>query len=96
MPIYEYVCDKCHTELDILLPISKSGKQIECECGNTMRRRFSLATFKIPLTGKDKVLKTLNKEDGFNFPGGEKHRKRYEQSFTKGINPEKRYVGIGF
>lgn len=96
MPIYEYKCDVCNAKREMLLPYSEAGKSQGCDCGQEMRQKFSLASFSIPLTGRDKVLKALNKEGGFDFPGGNKHRKRYEQSFSQGLDLVKPVIGKGF
>ena len=96
MPIYEYRCDKCEAEREAILPFSESDIRQNCDCGREMRKVPSLAHSITPFTGKDKVLKTLNKEGGFDFPGGDKHRKRYEKSFARGLDPPKATVGIGF
>jgi putative FmdB family regulatory protein len=89
MPIYEFKCDNCGAERELILPLSESNKRLECNCGQTMRRKFSVAHYTIPLTGNDIVLKTLNKEDGHTFPGGNKHRARYEQAMAKSLNYER-------
>lgn len=66
-------------------------------CGVTMERLLSIpALVLFPLTGRDVVLKTLNKEDRYTFPGQNKHRPRYEQAMAKGLNPERPVVGKGF
>ncbi len=96
MPIYEYKCDVCEAEREILLPFSESGTPLKCDCGREMRRKFSLARIIIPLTGRDKVLKTLNKEGGRDFPGGDRHRQRYEQAMAQGLDPIKPVIGKGF
>lgn len=96
MPVYEYKCDVCKNEREVLLPFSEAGKGMECKCGQAMRRKFSPAYFIIPMTGKDKVLSTLNQENGWNFPGGNKHRRRYEQAMAKGLNQRPPTIGKGF
>lgn len=98
MPIYEYKCE-CGTERELILPFSEAGKKLECDCGRVMRRKFSLVNFAIPETGRGEVLKTLNKEDGFDFPGGDKHRPRYEQAMSRGLDyqrPLEKRVFTGF
>lgn len=61
-----------------------------CDCGEVMRRKFSPPHFTISVTGRDAVLGTLNQEKGAGqFPGGEKHRKRYEQAYAKGLGYER-------
>jgi len=66
-------------------------------CGAVMERLMSLpAPATIPLNGRDKVLKTLNKEDGWSFPGGDKHRSRYENAMAHDLDETRPVVGIGF
>lgn len=90
MPIYEYKCDECTAEREVMLPFSEASKELVCECGRVMRRKFSLANFTISVTGRDKVLATLNKDEGgYEFPGGDKHRPRYEQAMAKGLTYER-------
>ena len=77
MPVYEFKCDECGAESDEILPFSESNKQVECECGQVMRRKFSLAHISIPETGRKKVLDTLNSEPGGRrLPGGHRHSAR--------------------
>jgi len=89
MPIYEYKCDACKNEREVILPLSEAGKGMGCECGQVMRRKFSPAYIFVPETGKDKVLSTLNQENGYDFPGGDMHRDRYEQAMAKGLTYER-------
>ena len=96
MPVYRFRCDSCLQEEDVLLPISERDIIRFHSCGSPMKRLFTTFHFTLPLTGKDKVLKTLNKEDGADFPGGKKHRQRYEQAMAKGLNSERTVIGIGF
>ena len=96
MPIYEYRCD-CGTEREIKLPFSEAEKKIKCDCGQVMRRKFSLVNFTMPKTGRDKVLGTLNQEEGAqDFPGGDKHRDRYEKAMAKGLDQTQPVIGRGF
>lgn len=97
MPIYEYVCDECNAEREIILPFSEASKKLVCDCGRVMRRKFSLANFTIQWTGKDKVLSTLNQDEGgYKFPGGDKHRPRYEQAMSKSLDQTRPVIGKGF
>ena len=96
MPIYEYKCNECGAEREVILPLSESSKQVNCACGREMRKVPSLALSIFPTTGKGKVLRVLNQERGYDFPGGDKHRKRYEQSFSAGLDPPKQTIGVGF
>ena len=87
MPIYEFVCDKCHAKREVDRPVSRAGELEICFCGVPMRRRFSPIHFVIPQTGRDKVLNTLNREEGSQtYPGGEKHGARYDQAMAKGLD----------
>jgi len=98
--IYEFRCE-CGCEKDVILSVSEYNQTQICECGRAMQRKISLPMPPIiSLTSGDKVLKTLNKEDGFALPGGEKHRKRYEYHMAKGLNrvrevEEKVFTGFG-
>jgi len=97
VPIYEFVCDKCKTKREIILPMSRSGETQTCPCGQTLRRKFSLVDFLMSKTGRDKILGTLNQEEGAaDFPGGDMHRKRYEQAYAKGLDPPRQTIGRGF
>lgn len=96
MPIYEFKCD-CGAGRELMLPFSESKKKLECECGRVMRRKFSLATFTIPRTGRERILGTLNQEEGAqDFPGGDMYRTRYEQAMSKGLDQTRPVIGRGF
>jgi putative FmdB family regulatory protein len=42
MPIYEYVCDKCHSKFELLKSMSQSGEDAACpKCGGRARRALS-------------------------------------------------------
>jgi len=63
MPIYEYKCE-CGREDEILLPLGKDLKAVNCQCGRMMMRKFSVpypAIFR--QTGKDMALSSLNGKD---------------------------------
>ena len=97
MPIYEFACDKCKAKREIMLPMSEAGQIPTCECGNKMRRRFSPVFFTMAQTGRERILGTLNKEEGAQtYPGGDKHRTRYDQAMAKGLDPPKPVIGRGF
>jgi putative FmdB family regulatory protein len=101
MPIYEFVCDKCNTNLDVSRPMSRAGDSQACDCGRTMRRVYSYSGFTMPKTGRDEILGTLNQEEGaqtFPLPtrNREMHRARYEQAMAKGLDPPKPVIGRGF
>lgn len=97
MPIYRFRCPDCLKEEEVILLMANRNDTRVHSCGAVMERLMSIpcpAIFKI--YGKDTVLKTLNKEDGHGFPGGDKHRPRYEQTMAKGLNPVKPVIGRGF
>jgi len=96
MPIYEFRCD-CGADREILLPVSECSKKPDCECGKVMERRFTPINFNMPQNGRDRILGTLNQVEGAqDFPGGDRHRTRYEQAMAKGLDPPKTIVGKGF
>ena len=87
MPIYEFYCDRCETAKDVERPMSEAGLVEICDCGEVMRRRFSPFRFTIHIGGRQKVLDTLNREDGaMAYPGGEQHGARYDQAYAKGLD----------
>lgn len=98
MPVYEFVCDKCGISKEVHRPMSQAGQSLACDCGQTMRRIFShqIGIF-MPMTGRDEVLATLNREKGgYTYPGGEMHSARYDQAMAKGLDPPRQTVGRGF
>jgi len=97
MPVYEFKCANCKAEREVTLPFSESDRGQVCDCGEVMRRKLSPINFSIPQTGRDGVLKTLNRErGGYTYPGGEMHGARYDQAMAKGLYPPKQVVGRGF
>jgi len=97
MPIYEFKCDECEAERELILPLSEAGKGITCDCGQVMRRKFSPINFNIPQTGRDKVLGTLNQEEGAQtYPGGDKYKTRYDKAMSKGLDQTRPVIGTGF
>ena len=98
MPIYEYRCPECGHEEEVILHFSEATAQVCANCGKPTERRISLPQPAIvPVGGREAVLKTLNKEKGgYDFPGGDMHRPRYEQAMAKGLDPPKEVVGRGF
>jgi len=90
MPIYEYKC-KCGIEGEKILPLSEFNHPQTCVCGKVMYRKMSVPRPAIFVeTGRGRILGTLNQEeDAQDFPGGDKHRDRYEQAMAKGLNYER-------
>ena len=47
MPIYEYYCDHCRQEFEVLRPVSQLSEPANCEtCGNPGERLLSNFAFK--------------------------------------------------
>lgn len=87
MPVYEYRCPVCLKEESVVLPMAERDSRRVHSCGVVMVRLMSLPSPAVyPVGGKDKVLSTLNQEKGYNFPGGDMHRPRYEQAMAKGLD----------
>jgi len=96
MPVYEFACDKCEVLKEVDRPMSQSGQEVICSCGIPMRRIFSPINFQMPETGRERVFATLNQEEGAgDFPGGDMHRKRYEEAMVKGVDGSQRTSQFG-
>lgn len=96
MPIYRYYCTDCSVEEEVIVPIAERDNRRH-SCGFLMQRLLTVpALVQFSLTGKDKTLKVLNNKDGHDFPGGNKHKARYEKAFAKGLDPPKQTIGRGF
>ena len=95
--IYDFRCPDCKDQsseplkLEIRLPIAERNDPQYCTCGAQLSRVLSLpAPPIVPITGRDKVLKTLNKESGYTMPGGDMHRARYSEALAKGLDSRSR------
>ena len=99
MPIYEYQCPECSCEQEVILPFSEANVVQMCsQCGKPTERIMSCPSSYSAsvLTGRDKVLKTLNKEEGgYSLPGGGMHRARYERAFARGLDQTRPVIGKG-
>lgn len=74
-------------ESEINAPMNESGRKRICDCGNVLRRLFSPVGIIIPITGRQKVLNTLNHEgQGFGLPGNSQDRVRYENQMAKSLD----------
>ena len=95
--VYEFRCPECCKEKEVSLLIAERNDPQYCTCGAQLNRRMSLpAPAIVPIGGRDKVLKTLNRESGgYAYPGGEKHGARYDQAMARGLDPVKSVVGVG-
>ena len=99
MPTYEYECPECGNKQEVIRPFSEAmSVQLCSNCGKPTKRMISLPhRAVVSVGGREKVLKTLNKEEGgYGFPGGDMHRPRYEQAMAKSLSPPKEVVGRGF
>lgn len=99
MPIYEYQCPECGHEQEAILPLSEVMIVQLCSgCGKPTERRISIPQRAIVnVGGREQILKTLNKEEGgYNFPGGDMHRPRYEQAIARSLNQTRPVTGRGF
>ncbi len=97
MPIYRYYCAECQVEEDVIVPMREMNTARNHTCGSRMERLpTSPAPAQFPLTGRDKVLHTLNKEKGLDLPARPEDRPRMERAMARGLNVEKPTVGRGF
>lgn len=63
MPIYQYRCPECKNEVEKILPMQDRDVETVCDCGGSMRRLMSVPSLVVmAMTGKDKILDTLNGE----------------------------------
>lgn len=101
MPVYEYKCDECGCERDTILPFSEADKGMDCECGQAMRRKFSLAHLVIKLYPKDKICDTLNRENVLEKKTNDSLRsKRSQDALYSGMDyvrplEDKIFAGFG-
>jgi len=98
MPIYEYRCPECGHEEEAIVRFSEATSMRLCSfCGKPTRRLISLPQpVKIPLTGREIVLQTLNGENGRGFPCVPRDRPRMEAAYAKGLDPTRPVIGKGF
>lgn len=90
--IYQFRCPECKKEKDISLPIAERNDPQTCTCGAQLDRRLSIpAPAIVKIGGRQKVLSTLNREEGSGkYPGGEMHGKRYDQAMARGLDSRPR------
>ena len=73
MPVYQYRCDECSSEVEELRDLQNRDLACVCECGYPMRRLISLCSFRTPITNRQKVADCLNQPGGYGVPGKDKH-----------------------
>lgn len=97
MPIYSYRCPDCLEEEEVILPMAERNNRRLHSCGATMERLMSLpAPAQYPLTGRDKVLSTLNKEGSYDLPTQPADRPRMEAAMARGLDQTRPVIGKGF
>ena len=100
MPIYNFRCNDCLVEEEVLLPVGERNIPRIHSCGVVMERLMSIPLPPIMvLTGNDQILQTLNKEGDYpDFLGGRapQHRPRYEQAMARSLDLPKKVIGKGF
>jgi putative FmdB family regulatory protein len=97
MPLYEYRCDDCGKVEDVFFHMGRAVRHLSCSCGKVMRRVFTAPVgIHLPITGREQMLKTLNKQDGYEFPTRPHDRPRMEQAMAKGLYPPRPTIGKGF
>jgi len=45
LPLYEFTCDECGNDLELVLPVSELDNVRSCECGSKLRRIYSPFTY---------------------------------------------------
>ncbi len=45
MPLYEYSCSECGTEIEVICPMSERNDRRDCDCGGQFDRVFSGGNF---------------------------------------------------
>lgn len=51
MPIYEYLCEKCGSELEVAQKITDTPLTMHAECGGKIKRLISTSTFHLKGSG---------------------------------------------
>lgn len=96
MPLYKFRCDKCGEEAERLLSMGDRNLPQECECGGSLGRLMTAPSIIVPATGRETVLKTMNKESGYSLPTIPSDRPRLEAVLAKGLDQRRPVIGRGF
>lgn len=70
MPIYEFKCNKCETQYELLCSYDESGKyqKVKCpDCGSKKKKKLLPSSFNSSCGGNPKGTK---KEDSFSYMAG--------------------------
>ena len=98
MALYEYRCTVCGRNQERVLPMAECRAPQSCsECGSVLERRISMPARPIvAISNRERVMKGINGEaGGHRLPGNADQKARYESVLFKGLDVEKRTVGIG-
>lgn len=98
MSLYRFRCNECGKDTDKFLPMIDRNLPQECECGGRLERLMSTPNVLVPVTGREQVLKTLNKEEGGDhLPTVPSDRPRMEAALARGLDQRRpTAVGRGF
>lgn len=92
MPIYQYRCPECQNEVEAILPIQDRDNIRICDCGGNMERLMSVpALIVMAITGRDKIVNTLNTEHGKGV-----RSKRSTTALARGLDQTRSTIGRGF
>ncbi len=92
MPIYDYKCMGCGKKVEIMLPIGERNNLQEHSCGAKLERLISIPQSVIfTVTGRDKILNTLNYEHGKGV-----RSERSKLALAKGLDLPHTTIGRGF
>jgi putative FmdB family regulatory protein len=92
MPIYNFRCTGCSEQVEKIIPISERDTPFIHSCGATMERLMSVPLPAIFITtGRDKVINTLNNENGKGV-----RSERSTMALARGLDQPHNTIGIGF
>ena len=92
MPIYQYRCPQCQNETQAILSIQDRDNIRTCDCGESMERLMSIpALVVMAVKGRDKILNTLNSENGKGV-----RSERSTLALARGLDQTRPVIGKGF